>query len=190
VLEKLPSGIGRSLQGQHAGMEEVAAFNVGLKADAFCIELESPAFGNNQPLQRRHTADGEGISPALTWSGVPAQATTLVLIVEDPDAPTPSPFVHAIAVDISADVDSLAEGALSAKGSSADFKAGRNSYLQANWLPPDPPPGHGPHRYVFQLFALASGPAFPEHPGRTVVMDAITERAVAAGWVIATYERS
>jgi Raf kinase inhibitor-like YbhB/YbcL family protein len=170
-------------------MEEIAAFNVGLKSEAFCIELESQAFAMDQPLPRRYTADGEGISPPLSWSGVPAQATSLVLIVEDADAPAPHPLVHAIAVDLSPGVDGLGEGALSSRAFEGQIKEGRNSYLQAHWLPPDPPPGHGPHRYVFQLFALASGPAFPAHPGRGVVMDALAERAISAGWLIGTYER-
>lgn len=189
MLEKLPSGMGRLLQGQRAGMEDIAAFNAGLKADHFCIDLESEAFGLDRPLPRRYTADGEGISPPLSWSGVPAQATSLVLIVEDADSPTPHPLVHAIAVDLPPTLEGVREGALNSASMRGPFKEGRNSYLQADWLPPDPPPGHGPHRYVFQLFALASGPAFPEHPGRALVMDALAERAIAAGWLIATYER-
>jgi phosphatidylethanolamine-binding protein (PEBP) family uncharacterized protein len=56
-------------------------------------------------------------------------------------------------------------------------------------LPPDPPPGHGPHRYVFQLFALIAGDDFSETPGRAAVVDALRERAIASGYVIGTYER-
>ncbi len=178
------------LQGQHAGMEDIAAMNVGLKADDFCIDLESEAFSLEKPLPRRYTADGEGLSPPLSWNGVPAQATSLVLIVEDADSATPQPMVHAIAVDLPAAVDGLREGALASPAERRQGREGRDSYLQADWLPPDPPPGAGPHRYVFQLFALASGPAFPEHPSRALVMDALAERAIAAGWVIATYQRS
>ena len=69
------------------------------------------------------------------------------------------------------------------------LKTGRNSYLQAGWLPPDPPPGHGVHRYAFQLFALEAGPAFEGTPGRDAVVEALKERALASGLLIGTYER-
>ena len=58
------------------------------------------------------------------------------------------------------------------------------------WLPPDPPPGHGIHRYVFQVFALRSGTDFSASPGRQELIDAIANRAVAGGYLIGTYERA
>lgn len=186
MLEKLPSGAGRALRGQRAGLDMIALRNVGLKPEAIMINLESPAFASEQPLPVRFTADGEGLSPPLFWSGVPAQTTSLVLLVEDPDAPTPHPFVHAIVVDLPPELNALADGALASGGR---YHQGKNSYLRAEWLPPDPPSGHGVHRYVFQLFALASGPEFPERPGVTQVLDQLTERALAGGYLIGTYER-
>ena len=72
----------------------------------------------------------------------------------------------------------------------AGYKTGRNSYLQASWLPPDPPPGHGVHRYAFQLFALdGSAAAFSETPGRDEVLEALRDHAIASGCLIGTYER-
>jgi phosphatidylethanolamine-binding protein (PEBP) family uncharacterized protein len=67
---------------------------------------------------------------------------------------------------------------------------GRNSSLQPTWLPPDPPPGHGVHRYAFQLFALAGTPLFSEAPGRDEVFEALRDHAVASGLLIGTCERS
>ena len=69
------------------------------------------------------------------------------------------------------------------------MKTGRNSYLQRSWLPPDPPPGHGPHRYAFQVFALGPGAAFSATPGRDEVLGALRQRALASGCLIGTYER-
>jgi phosphatidylethanolamine-binding protein (PEBP) family uncharacterized protein len=67
---------------------------------------------------------------------------------------------------------------------------GRNSMLQARWLPPDPPPGHGVHRYVFQVFALGPGAALPDSPGRDALRHAVLERGLASGCLIGTFERS
>jgi phosphatidylethanolamine-binding protein (PEBP) family uncharacterized protein len=57
------------------------------------------------------------------------------------------------------------------------------------WLPPDPPPGHGVHRYVFQVFALAAGEPLSKAPGRKEVATAIRDRALAKGCLIGTYQR-
>jgi len=115
-----------------------------------------------------------------------------LLIVEDADAPTPQPLVLAIVVDLPGGYSAaLPAGALpSGDHAGSGVKTGRNSYLQAGWLPPDPPPGHGVHRYVFQVFALeAGGDPFDEKPGREAVTNAIRERGLASGCLIGTYER-
>jgi hypothetical protein len=57
------------------------------------------------------------------------------------------------------------------------------------WLPPDPPPGYGVHRYAFQVFALAAGEPLSKSPGRREVSAAIRERAIAKGCLIGTYQR-
>ncbi|WP_369334229.1 YbhB/YbcL family Raf kinase inhibitor-like protein, partial [Stenotrophomonas maltophilia] len=82
----------------------------------------------------------------------------LVLIVEDPDAPTPQPVVHAIVWGLPLDGD-LKEGDIAPDdGSGPDGEdVGRNSRFVEGWLPPDPPNGHGEHNYAFQLFALSEG---------------------------------
>ena len=82
------------------------------------------------------------------------------------------------------------EGALASKDNDGSgLHMGRNSFLQASWLPPDPPPGHGTHRYAFQMFALEPGPAFDGTPGREAVLEAVRERGLASGCLIGTYER-
>ena len=94
---------------------------------------------------------------------------------------------HVVALD-PAD-GALAEGALPSKDHDGiELRVGRNSYLQAAWLPPDPPPGHGVHRYAFQVFALAGG-AFDGTPGRDAVLEAIRDHGLASGCLIGTYER-
>lgn len=66
---------------------------------------------------------------------------------------------------------------------------GRNSYMQARWIPPDPPPGHGPHRYAFQVFAVSDAARFSDKPGRDEVEDQLRRCAIASGCLIGTYER-
>ena len=117
----------------------------------------------------------------------------MVLIVEDADSPTPQPLVHAIAHSLPTgdeDDGALAEGTLSAVNEAQPLvPMGRNSLLQARWLAPDPPPGHGVHRYVFQVFALGPGVSLPDTPGRDALRTALLERGLASGCLIGTYER-
>ena len=189
MLEKLPDTIGHALRGQRAGLGKIAFHAVDLRAGMARIAVTSLAFVDHAPIPERYTADAVGVSPPLQWSGVQAVARSLVLIVEDADAPTPQPLVHAIVVDLAPEDGALAEGALPSKDhEGSGVRAGRNSALQAAWLPPDPPPGHGVHRYAFQVFALAGG-GFDGTPGRDAVLDAIRDHGLASGCLIGTYER-
>ncbi|SIR70258.1 YbhB/YbcL family Raf kinase inhibitor-like protein [Pseudacidovorax sp. RU35E] len=190
MLEKLPEAIGHALSGVRAGLDDIVFNTAGLRAGHGTLELTSLAFGDHAPIPQRYTADGEGLSPPLAWTGVPAGTAELVLIVEDADSPTPWPLVHAIAVKLPSEDGHLSEGAWPSPDHEGEgLHAGRNSYLQAAWLPPDPPPGHGPHRYAFQLYALAAGEPLDETPGRDALVDAIKARAMASGLLIGTYAR-
>ena len=190
MLEKLPDAVGHALRGQRAGLEKTAFQSVDLRAGMAAINVASLAFVDHAPIPERYTADGEGLSPPLHWGDVPAAAASLVLIVEDADAPTPQPLVHAIVVDLPAGDGALAEGAMPSPGrDDTTLHVGRNSFLQTSWLPPDPPPGHGVHRYVFQLFALEPGASLGATPGREALLEAIRAHGIASGSIIGTYER-
>lgn len=191
MLEKLPDAVGHALRHQRAGLEKTAFQKIDLRTGTAALQVSSLAFADHAPIPMRYTADGEALSPPLQWTGIPTEASSLVLIVEDADAPTPQPLVHAIAVGLEPRDDSLPEGALKSPDheGSGELKTGRNSYLKQSWLPPDPPPGHGPHRYAFQLFALIGEPVFSDAPGRTEVLDILRAHALASGCLIGTYER-
>ena len=191
MLEKLPDAVGHALREQRAGLEKTAFRLIDLRAGMGALEVKSLAFVDHAPIPTQYTADGTGISPPLQWVGVPTGASSLVLIVEDADAPMPQPLVHAIVAELPAEDGAFAEGAIDSDDHpGAGYKTGRNSYLQAGWLPPDPPPGHGVHRYAFQLFALdASATAFSDTPGRDEVLEALRDHAIASGCLIGTYER-
>ncbi len=190
MLENLPDFVGHALREQRAGLDQLAFRRLPLRAGQGAISVTSPAFIDHGPLAQACTADGEGRSPPLRWTGVPATARALVLIVEDADSPTPRPLVHAIAVGLAPIDGALEEGALDDElDAPADTRLGRNSYLRNCWLPPDPPPGHGVHRYAFQVFALAGDAALPESPGRDALMEALEHDAIASGLLIGTWER-
>ncbi|MBV8852104.1 MAG: YbhB/YbcL family Raf kinase inhibitor-like protein [Sinobacteraceae bacterium] len=189
MLEKLPASVGQALHHRRAGLEALLTASLDATHGPGLIKLSSPAFVDNSPIPVRFTADGEGFSPPLEWCNVPPEASSLALIVEDADSPTSEPLVHAIVVDIDPRTRALLEGEIASERADMALGIGRNSYLRRAWLPPDPPPGHGVHRYAFQLFALMHGEPFSSAPGRSELARAIRERAVASGCLTGTYER-
>jgi Raf kinase inhibitor-like YbhB/YbcL family protein len=190
MLEKLPSSLGRALRGIRADEIELTFNDAALSDVPAAIEVTSSEFSPQEFLPPRFTADGEGVSPPLTWRGVPPGTASLVLLVEDADSPTPQPLVHAIVWGLPGQDGGIPEGALPrASGDPALAPMGRNSYLSTTWLPPDPPSGHGPHRYAFQVFALDVLPRFDSTPGRAKVLDCLREHATSKGLLFGTYER-
>lgn len=191
MLQNVPESVGQALINQRAGMEQVVYNLLHRERSSARLSVSSPTFQFNGELPIRYTGDGAGISPPLEWDGVPAGAGSIAILVEDADSPTPHPLVHAIIVDIAPDIRTLDEGALaSPQHAGSGLETGPNSFLQRAWLPPDPPPGHGVHRYVFQVFALMPGPSFSSPPGRREFIETILNRTVAVGCLIGTYERA
>lgn len=190
MLEHLPSRLGQVLSGMRPGLEKVVANRPETASAAMSITVTSPAFADRSAIPARHTADGAKLSPPLAWSGVPADAKAVAVLIEDADSPTPFPLVHAIVPNLPGEDGSLPEGALPRSVGEPDPNAtGRNSLLRTGYLPPDPPPGHGPHRYVFQVFALDVAPSFARTPGRRKLMGALRGHVLAKGLLIGTYGR-
>jgi Raf kinase inhibitor-like YbhB/YbcL family protein len=185
LLEYLPQWLGEALKGLRAGGDKLAICKRELNP-AGSLRLTSPAFAEGGALPARFTADGEGLSPPLVWASLPEGTASLVLIVEDPDAPARQPLVHALLWDIAPELRGLEEGAI---GGRAPGSAGRNSYLGTGWLPPDPPTGHGDHHYAFQLFALSEKPVIEGTPGRSALIAAMRGRVRASGLLTGTYCR-
>src|SRR5262245_36494211 len=113
MLEKLPDSLGHALRHQRAGLDKTLFQRLPLRGGQGAIDLRSLAFVDHAPIPTRYTADGEGCSPPLQWTGVPSAAHSLVLVVEDADAPMPMPLVHAIALNLPTGDGALAESALS-----------------------------------------------------------------------------
>jgi hypothetical protein len=74
------------------------------------FELVISAFGNGDAIPMKYARDGGNISPEMTWTGIPAQTASYALIVDDPDAPTPEPWVHWIVFNLPLSLTSLPEG--------------------------------------------------------------------------------
>jgi Raf kinase inhibitor-like YbhB/YbcL family protein len=114
------------------------------------VALESSAFRKAEAIPRRHTCEGEDMSPPLRWADVPEGTRSLALIVDDPDAPG-GVFTHWVAWGLAPEIRGLDEGEQAPK-------EGRNDFGATGYRGPCPPPGHGRHRYVFRLFALDAEP--------------------------------
>ncbi len=190
MLQNVPAGIGRALSGVRGDANSLLSADAAFAAVPDVIQLTSPAFPPGGPIPAAFTEDGAKVSPPLCWIGVPPEAEGLVLLIEDQDSPTPRPLVHAILAGLTPRDGELAEGALpSPNHEGEDHGLGRNSFMQRAWLPPDPPRGHGPHRYAFQIFATDQMPEFNQVPGRGALIEMLRGHVIARGMLIGTYER-
>jgi Raf kinase inhibitor-like YbhB/YbcL family protein len=147
--------LGKLLKNRRAGQEGLA-WNSPNLAGADTLTLSSPDFANDETIPTVHAAKragGEDLSPALTWSPVPEGTAQSLVVVEDPDAPTGTPFIHCVAI-LDPSVTGLAQGALDAESPSDGVRILRSG-MGRGYMGPAPIRGHGPHRYVFQLFAVA-----------------------------------
>lgn len=185
MLQYFPHALGKVLRGRRPGSSKLSIYRPEAEEAPLSITVLSSAFADGAELPRRYTADGEGLSPPLVWRGVPDEAVNLVLMIEDADSPTPEPLVHAIVPTLPLRRVDLDEGELNAGA----MRLGRNSYLRASYLAPDPPPGYGPHHYAFELFALGRAPALGDTPGRREVLKMMRGRVLAKGCLTGVYGR-
>lgn len=192
MLTEMIRPVGHALRGIRAGMAGLATHQPWIVATPECIALRSPAFGGGFDIPERFTADGAGLFPPLSWHGVPEATRSLLLLVEDPDVPFVTPLAHLLAYGLPPTLTALAEGAIprTLNGAGPDgLRCGRNSATATGWLPPSPPPGHGPHHYAFQLLALDMVPAFATAPGRGKALAQVRGHVLGWGLLFGVYER-
>ena len=191
MLEKLPHLLGETLRSVRPGPERTIFHGPEVGSAAAIIRVTSSAFADGGEIPARYTEDGDALSPPLAWAGVPEDTQAVVLVIEDADSPTPAPLVHTIVWNLPGQDGELGEGDLPSDGGPDDEIAmGKNSFLGAEYLPPDPPPGHGPHRYLFQVFALDAALDFGGHPGRGALVKAMQGHVIARGVLTGTFERA
>jgi Raf kinase inhibitor-like YbhB/YbcL family protein len=152
------------------------------------LALESPAFKADSNIPSVYTGDGEDRSPPLRWSGVPADAKTLALIMEDPDAPSGT-FVHWVAFNIPATIDHLPEGTQHRGDYTDGTLQGRNGFDRIGYGGPKPPQGQS-HRYVFKLYALDDRLSLEPGVSRTDVERAMNGHVLDSTELTARYGRS
>jgi hypothetical protein len=187
--------LGKLLKNRHAG-DEGLAWHAANLAGPETLTLSSPDFAADGPIPVAHAgkpAGGQELSPALAWTEAPAGTAQLLLVIQDPDAPTPKPYVHGVFL-IEPTVTALGRGALDAKNPATGVQPLRNGSGRG-YLGPAPIKGHGPHRYVFQLFALAKpvtaagGTDLASAKPGAVVAAATVGDVLARGRVAGSYER-
>jgi Raf kinase inhibitor-like YbhB/YbcL family protein len=157
------------------------------------IQVTSTAFAQGQRIPKEYTGQGADISPPLSWSGVPEETKELVLICDDPDAPTAEPWVHWVLYKIPADMTGLPEGI----GKQARLKQipgllqGRNSWPSGQTIGyrgPMPPPGDE-HHYYFRLYALEAKLVVEPGLEKSTLLQEMQGHVLAQGHLIGTYQR-
>ena len=183
------SAVGSLLRNVRAG-ERRLAWNDGRLASRLTFSLTSPAFADGDLMPARYAGKeiGENISPPVQWTGVPFGAADMALIVQDPDAPLPRPVTHLIAYGLDPISGGEREGAFDADKDGL-ILLGRGSFGRVGYQGPRPVSGHGPHRYVFQMFALSHRLEFDRRPDIEAIVSAMAGRVLARGRLIGRFER-
>jgi Raf kinase inhibitor-like YbhB/YbcL family protein len=169
-------------------------FSITISVDADevnkAMRLTSLSFANQKSMAKELTCDGENISPALEWSGVPKGTKSFVLIVDDPDAPDPNNpriiWVHWVLYNIPATVTSLPEG-LKDKDLPDGTLQGLNDWKRTGYGGPCPPIGQ--HRYFFKLYALNIILSDLKHPTTAKLKSAMKGHILDTAELIGLYQR-
>jgi Raf kinase inhibitor-like YbhB/YbcL family protein len=182
---------GRLMRGVHAGEQKLIWNQPAVRSAPESIVLSSSEFQNTAAMPARFAARsiGENLSPPLEWSNLPKATMELVLVMEDPDAPLPVTSMHLIATGISPLISGLPAGALNYGAPCSQVQLGKGLMGRLGYHGPLPPPSHGPHRYVFQVFAvdrmLGTDVAFD----RKTLLREVEGKVLARGRLIGTFER-
>ena len=154
------------------------------------LTLESPDFNRQSEIPERFTCDGSDISPALQWSGIPQQARSLVLIVDDPDAPDPAApkmtWVHWLLYNIPMTAHGLPENVASGDLPAGTLE-GKNDWKRTGYGGPCPPIGR--HRYFFKLYALDEQLPDLHKPDKARLVKAMAGHIIEQTELIGTYQR-
>lgn len=152
------------------------------------MTIASSAFANNATIPKLYTCEGKDISPPLAWSSVPTAAKSLVLIVDDPDAPDPAAprmtWVHWVLYNLPVESTGLPEAVHSLPAGTLD---GLNDWQRAGYGGPCPPIGR--HRYFHKFYALDVVLPDLKEPTKTALEDAMKGHVVGEAQLLGTYQK-
>jgi Raf kinase inhibitor-like YbhB/YbcL family protein len=155
------------------------------------LSLKSPAFTPGGGIPRQYTCDGRDLAPPLEWTGVPEGAQSLVLIVDDPDAPDPKApkmtWVHWLLYNLPPTASGLPEGATS-RNLPQGTREGLNDWKRTGYGGPCPPVGQ--HRYFHKLYALDSMLPDLGEPTKSKLEGAMEGHILEKAELIGTYQRA
>jgi len=146
------------------------------------MQITSSAFKNNGNIPSKFSCQGEGINPQLSFIDVPKKAKSLVLIMDDPDAPIGT-FVHWVIYNISPVTTEIKENSFPNDANFGKNGMGKTSYVAA--CPPS-----GTHRYFFKLYALDTILNFVSIPDKKSVENALQEHILEKGQLIGLYKKT
>lgn len=155
------------------------------------LTVESKAFDDGDEIPERFTCDGGDLSPPLSIQGVPEEAETLALLVDDPDAPGDGAFVHWVLWNLPTDITDLPEE-VPKRGRAPpidDAPQGSNDFGRAGYGGPCPPKGDGPHTYRFRAFAVDGELDLGPGSNGRQLEEALEGRVLAEGQLTGTFER-
>ena len=160
--------------------------NIVVPSSADRITLKSPAFAADTLMPIEYTCDGANISPPLVWGNTPDGAESLVLWMDDPDAPGGS-FTHWVIYDIPPSTRDLPEAIPPNESLDQGGTQGKNSFRDLGYGGPCPP--KGTHRYRFRLYALKQNTGLPPNAPITKVAQQMENHIVGLGELTAPYTR-
>jgi Raf kinase inhibitor-like YbhB/YbcL family protein len=158
-----------------------------MQAKVKLLDVTSPAFGDNDRIPVRYTADGDDMSPPLRWQGAPEGVAEYAVICEDPDAPHGT-FIHWVIYNIPGNYDHLDDGIMQVSELDNGAMQGKNSFGKFGYGGPAPPKGK-PHRYEFKVYALGAKLDLPTGITRDELVKAMDGYVVAKGKLTGLYSR-
>jgi len=154
------------------------------------LMITSDAFTHGDEMPVRFTCEGDDISPALMWKGVPEKTRSLALIMDDPDAPDPEnprmTYVHWVLYNIPPDAAGLAED-VAPSDLPAGTREGLNDWNRTGYGGPCPPIGR--HRYFHKLYALDVVLEELNRPTKAKLEAAMEGHILAKAELVGTYRK-